>query len=72
MNFLKQLPEVEQYHTVNISSTWLDPKGVIGEQFKFAKTYFSYYIYKNGDYYNTTLQQVAMISNLPTIQPYFP
>ena len=29
-------------------------------------------IYKNGDYYNPTLQQVAMISNLPTIQSYFP
>ena len=31
LNFLEQLPLVEQYH-VNISSTWLDPERVIGQQ----------------------------------------
>ena len=34
--------------------------------------YVAQLINKNGNYYNTTLQQVAMISNLPTIQSYFP
>ena len=32
LNFLEQLPLVEQYHAVNISSTWLDPERVIGQQ----------------------------------------
>ena len=32
LNFLEQLPLVEQYHAVNISSTWLDPERVIGKQ----------------------------------------
>ena len=32
LNFLEQLPLVEQYNVVNISSTWLDLKQVIGKQ----------------------------------------
>ena len=33
--FLEHLPLVEQYHTVNISSPWLDPERVIGQQVPF-------------------------------------
>ena len=33
LNFLEQLPSVEQYHAVNYSSTWLDLERVIGQQF---------------------------------------
>ena len=32
LNFSEQLPLVEQYHAVNISSSWLDPERVIGQQ----------------------------------------
>ena len=32
LNFLEQLPLVEQYHAVNISSTRLDPERMIGQQ----------------------------------------
>ena len=32
LNFLEQLPLVEQYHSVNYSATWLCPERVIGQQ----------------------------------------
>ena len=55
LNFLEQLPFVEQYHAVNISSTWLDPECVIGHGL-YPTAFFSYY----DVYYDATSQQVVM------------
>ena len=42
LNFLEQLPLVEQYYAVNISSTWLDPERVIGQQLVFHDLFLYY------------------------------
>ena len=68
LNFLEQLPLVEQYHAVSISSTWLDPEREIGQQLVYHDLVY-YEVY-----YETTHQQVhvVMSSILPTIRSYFP